>query len=194
VISLTAGKEGFAMVIKCRTVLLFAAAVSLLGGTAYAQDEPTLGDLARQQRQQKEKSKTAASKDAQPSKVITNEQLSEHATEAARPVKTSEKEKETPQADSAEGAKQPAEYWTSKIQVQKSQITSLESQVSELRDSIQFAPANCVANCVAWNQHQKEKQQQLEQMQAQLADQKKQLEENQDSARKQGYGSAVYDP
>jgi len=184
------------MVIKCRSMLLFAAAVSLLGGTVCAQDAPTLGDLARQQRQQKEKSKTAASKDAQPSKVITNEQLSEHATEASRPVKTSEKEKEkeTPQAASADDAKQPAEYWTSKIQVQKSQITSLQSQVSELRDSIQFAPANCVANCVAWNQHQKEKQQQLEQMQAQLEDLKKQLEENQDSARKQGYGSAVYDP
>jgi chromosome segregation ATPase len=175
-------------------MLLFAAAVALLGATVYAQDEPTLGDLARHERQQKAKSKTPAGKDAQPSKVITNEQISQHATEASRPVKSSEQEKDTPHADSADAAKQPAEYWTSRIQERKSQITSLQSQVSELKDSIQFAPANCVANCVAWNEHQKEKQQQLEQMQAQLDEQKKQLEEMQESARKQGYGSSVYDP
>ena len=70
----------------------------------------------------------------------------------------------------------------------------MQGQVDDLNESIRFAPANCVANCVAWNEHQKEKQQQVERMQAQLEDMKKHLDEMQESARKQGYGSSVYDP
>ena len=38
------------------------------------------------------------------------------------------------------------------------------------------------------------KQRQAKGMQAQLEEQKRRLESMQDSARKQGYGSAVYDP
>ncbi|MGA7398521.1 MAG: hypothetical protein WCC99_16975 [Candidatus Sulfotelmatobacter sp.] len=177
---------------RCRTLLLFTAVVSLAGGIAYAQDAPSLGDLARQQRQQKEKSKTASSKDASSPKVITNEQISGHASVALTPVATNG-EKTDPPA-SSDSAKKSAEDWKSQIQDQKSQVVSLQSQVDALSESIRFAPGNCVANCVEWNEHQKEKQQQVERMQAQLEDQKKQLEEMQDSARKQGYGSAVYDP
>ncbi len=177
---------------RCRTLLLFTAVVSLAGGIAYAQDAPSLGDLARQQRQQKEKSKTASSKDASSPKVITNEQISGHASVALTPVATNG-EKTDPPA-SSDSAKKSAEDWKSQIQDQKSQVVSLQSQVDALSESIRFAPGNCVANCVEWNEHQKEKQQQVERMQAQLQDQKKQLEEMQDSARKQGYGSAVYDP
>jgi hypothetical protein len=182
------------MATRCRLRLLFAAALWLVIATANAcaQDEPSLGDLARQQHQQKEKSKTASSKDASSPQVITNEQISGHASVASRPVAAGGEK--TPPADSTDTAKQPAEYWKSKIQDQKSQAASLQSQVDALRESIRFAPGNCVANCVQWNEHQKEKQQQVERMQAQLEDQKKRLEEMQDSARKQGYGSAVYDP
>ncbi|MGA8442905.1 MAG: hypothetical protein WB762_28070 [Candidatus Sulfotelmatobacter sp.] len=177
---------------RYRTLLLFTAMVSLVGGTAHAQDAPSLGDLARQQRQQKEKSRTAASKDASSPKVITNEQISGHASVALPPVATTGEK--TPPPASSDSAKQPAEYWKSQIGDQKSRVAALQSQVAELSESIRFAPGNCVANCVEWNEHQKEKQQQVERMQAQLEDQKKQLEEMQDSARKQGYGSAVYDP
>jgi len=109
------------------------------------------------------------------------------------PPATASGEKTSPPATS-DSAKQPAEYWKSQIEEQKSQVAALESQVAGLSESIRFAPGNCVANCVAWNEHQKEKQQQVERIQVQLEDQKKQLEEMQDSARKQGYGSAVYDP
>ena len=124
--------------------------------------------------------------------MITNEQISGHASVALTPVATNG-EKTDPPA-SSDSAKKSAEDWKSQIQDQKSQVVSLQSQVDALSESIRFAPGNCVANCVEWNEHQKEKQQQVERMQAQLEDQKKQLEEMQDSARKQGYGSAVYDP
>lgn len=66
--------------------------------------------------------------------------------------------------------------------------------MDELSESIRFAPANCVANCVGWNERQREKQQRVERMQAQLEEQKRRLDDMQESARKQGYGSSVYDP
>jgi hypothetical protein len=174
-----------------RNSALFIVVLSLVAATAYAQDSPSLGDLARQQRQQKEQSKTTSSKDAKSSKVITNEELPGHSAMAAGSVVNAEV---TPQPVSSEGPKQPAEHWRSQILAQKNQIATMQSQVEDLNESIRFAPANCVANCVAWNEHQKEKQQQVERMQAQLEDMKKHLDEMQESARKQGYGSSVYDP
>jgi hypothetical protein len=187
----TAGARGFVMGTRYRHSALFIAALSLVAATAYAQDSPSLGDLARQQRQQKEQSKTTSSKDAKSSKVITNEELPGHSAMAAGSVVNAEV---TPQPVSSEGPKQPAEHWRSQILAQKNQIATMQSQVEDLNESIRFAPANCVANCVAWNEHQKEKQQQVERMQAQLEDMKKHLDEMQESARKQGYGSSVYDP
>jgi hypothetical protein len=47
---------------------------------------------------------------------------------------------------------------------------------------------------VQWNERQQQKQQQVEVMKSQLEDQQKKLEDMQDSARQQGYGSSVYDP
>ena len=70
----------------------------------------------------------------------------------------------------------------------------MEREITSLSDSIHYAGANCVANCAHWNERQKEKQDRVETMKAQLEEQKRRLEEMQESARKQGFGSAVYDP
>jgi hypothetical protein len=175
-----------------RILVVWIAAVSLAVTMASAQDSQSLGDLARRQRQQKDQSKTAPEKNLKPVKVITNEEIPEH------PEITPAYESPVhyvPSAISSENAgRVPAAQWKSQILAQKNQISSLERQVNQINESIRFAPANCVANCVGWNERQREKQQQVERMQAQLQDQKKQLEEMQDSARKQGYGSSVYDP
>ena len=80
------------------------------------------------------------------------------------------------------------------VEGQKNLISSLQSQVDQVSESIHFAGANCVSNCAQWNERQREKQQQVEQMKSQLEDQKKRLEEMQDQARQQGFGSSVYDP
>jgi hypothetical protein len=178
---------------KYKLFLGFAAAACWFAATAYAQDSPSLGDLARQQRQQKEQAKTAPSKDANASKVITNEDLPEHAAPAPARAASGEGSRSSTPA-SSDGPKQPAEHWKSQILAQKHQIASLQRQVDEISESIRFAPANCVANCVGWNERQREKQQQVERMQAQLEEEKRRLDDMQDSARKQGYGSSVYDP
>ena len=178
---------------RCRLFVGSAGAVFLFVLAAYAQDSPSLGDVARQQRQQKGQSKTAQGKDVKASKVITNEELHQHPASApALAAKGQENEASAPA--SSDGANRPTEDVKSEIEAQKSQIVSLQQQIEDINESIRFAPANCVANCVEWNEHQREKQLQVERMQAQLEEQKKRLEELQDSARKQGYGSSVYDP
>ncbi len=176
-------------------ILVLAAAVSLIAGTARGQDSPSLGDLARQQRQQKEQSKTAPGKDAKASKVITNEEIPERtgtgpATSPGARGQASQNSMPAP----SNGAKQPPEQVKSQILTQKSKIATLQGQVDELNESVRFAPANCVENCVGWNERQREKQQRAERMQAQLEEEKRRLEDMQDSARKQGYGSSIYDP
>jgi hypothetical protein len=175
-----------------RIFLFFVAAISLCAVTANSQDAPSLGDLARQQRQQKQQAKAAPGKDAKPAKVITNEELPAHAAAPSTPAASAGEPASLP--DAAGGPKLPAEQWKSQILSQKNQIASLQTQIDQLNESIRFAPANCVENCVAWNERQKEKQQHVERMKTQLEDQKKRLDEMQESARQQGYGNSVYDP
>ncbi len=92
------------------------------------------------------------------------------------------------------GAKTSPEQWKSLILAQKNMVSSMQNDMERLNESIRFAPGNCVANCVQWNQRQREKQQEVERVQAQLEEQKQKLEDMQESARQLGYGSAVYDP
>jgi len=174
---------------KWKIIFALTAAMPLLAGPARSQDSPSLGDVARQQKKQ---SKATPGKDVKPSKVITNEEIPEHETsDVAHSSGGVESSNSTASAD---GAKQPAEHWKSQIQSEKGQIASLQKQIAQLNESIRFAPANCVGRCVEWNERQREKQQQVERMQTQLDAQKKHLEDMQESARKQGYGSSVYDP
>jgi len=174
---------------QCITVV----AVGLLAALAYAQDSQSLGDAARQARQQKQakeaKSKTAP--DAQPPKVITNEQIPEHPELAPKTAKDGNPRDTTP---SFYDGKLSAEQWKSTIQKQQEVVHNQEADLNKLKDSIQFAPGNCVYNCAQWNQAQREKQDRAERMQRALDEYKKQLETMQENAREQGYGSSVYEP
>src|ERR1700722_2988567 len=192
---------------------------------AVGQDSPSLGDAARQARLQKKKdaqtkdpankdplgkdtaSKDTASKDAtrkdmqtsaspkKAAKVITNEEIPEHAGPAARPSVSEAAYHEAGDIEhSPVGTEGKAEALKSQITSMKNYIASLEGEIENLNNSIHFASGNCVANCVQWNERQIQKQQQVEQMKAQLEDQKKHLEDMQESARQQGFGSSVYDP
>lgn len=226
-----------------RTLALFSSAVFACALVALAQDDaPSLGDIARQTRQQKQREGQASSsqpsrnpntqnssKDStgadnadgqslapttlagaqnakssgnsqpksvtsRPKHVITNEEL----PEAIRPSSSSAQTAHTEEASAPqpqEGEeKLSAEQWKSQIQTVKSNLAALQKEIDDLSASIQFAPGNCVSGCVEWNQRQQQKQQQVDTMKAQLADQQKTLEDMQESARRQGYGSSVYDP
>jgi hypothetical protein len=181
---------------KHKILAMIPAALFLLTVSAFAQDSdsPSLGDLARQQRQQHAK---AASKDSKTPKVFTNADLpagsddADHSDAAAPAASDTGK---APLPLPSDGMKQGSEQMRSEIQAQKSQIAELQRQIDEVNGSIRFAPGNCVRGCENWNEHQQQKQQQVQQMQSQLEEQKRHLEEMQESARKQGFGSSVYEP
>ena len=216
----------------CRSLWLVLALTSalLFADHAQGQDEPSLGDVARQTRQQKQKndlpakdgqsgssqnkdiqskdvpnkdtqstgplSKSAPSKDAQlhrASHVITDDELPQHPVAGVKtPASPTGHGEFAP--DPAFGGKMSPDEVRSQIQDQKSAISALEAQITGLNDSIHFAGANCVANCVQWNEGQQQKQRQVEDMRSELENAKQALEQMQDYARKMGFGSSVSDP
>lgn len=197
-------------------VFLAFATLTLVCGLAHAQDDQSLGDLARQVRAQKQqkagqgkgaaKSLTASSDAAEPktAKALTNDDVPDHTNDKSGSSSHSDTKK-SDSADSkdskpADSATNPAdreaqaETWKSQIQNQKNNIEQLQQQIAEVSSSIQYAGANCVSNCEQWNEHQHHKQEQVETMKSQLEQLQHQLEEMQESARKQGFGSSVYEP
>jgi len=218
---------------KLRQLLLLFLAVAFVFVLAgFAQDDaPSLGDVARQSRQQKQKDaqakdapvkdapakdapskdaqsnaapakdkdkdkdKGAAAKDAQPKTphVITNEDLPEHiGPTSTRPA--SQPTVVNYAQPSYEQPKLPPDYWKNQIMAVKNSIANLKANIESVSASIQYAGGNCIANCVQWNERQKQKQDQVEIMKSQLEQQQKYLEDMQEAARRQGYGSSVYDP
>ena len=217
-----------------RLFILLSAGAMVAVIAAYGQDDsPSLGDVARQARLQKQQKdaeakdgsakqappvpapspgkdaqsrgvpsketpvKVASAKDAQTKtskKVVTNDEIPEHiGPTSTLPSSTKTAGTYNPPPNDGD-VKAPPEYWKSQILAQKAAITSLQSQISNLQASIQYAGGNCVSGCVEWNERQQQKQQELEGMKSQLEAMQSQLEEMQDMARKQGYGTAVYDP
>jgi hypothetical protein len=128
-------------------------------------------------------------------KVITNEELPEHVgpTSTLPQHPRNENTPDQPPPDYA-GGKVPARYWKTQIRALKDAISNLESEIQDVSDSIRYAGGNCVSNCQQWNEAQQQKEQQVKMMTSQLAQQQQSLETMQETARKQGYGSSVYDP
>jgi hypothetical protein len=199
-----------------RVFVSLAASACLCTTVASAQEAPSLGDVARQARLQKQQKDAAAKKDGvskdpsiqdaadadpsakntRPSKaphVITNDDIPSHAASAST-SKTGPQPADTSEQLGSVNAPAAAEQWKFAIQTQKSAIASLQGQIDSLNDSVHYAGANCVENCVQWNERQKQKQDQVENMKSQLEQQQKRLEDLQEAARKQGFGSSVYDP
>ncbi len=146
----------------------------------------SLGDVAREQRQKQSKDAHAERK------VVTNEDIPEREESGSTTAVTDEHD--AGPAPPASNDTHAGEQWKSKIEAQRSSITSLQGQIDKLNSSIRFAGPNCVANCVQYNERQIAKQEQVERMQKQLDEQKHKLEDMQESARKAGLGSAVYEP
>ncbi len=157
--------------------------VFVMAGVAYGQ---SLGDVARDQRQRKQAKQAQA-----PAKVITNDDMPNGPDTGVSTVGTASSSDPAP---SQPLGSKSAEQWKAEIAAQKKAVENLQSQIDQVNSSIHFAPGNCVRNCVQHNEHQIEKQDQVQRMQSQLDEQKKRLEEMQDGARKDGYGNSVYEP
>lgn len=178
-----------------RSLWLCPALVVACGLLASAQDAPSLGDVARQTRQQKKQTQDAQNKtgqNAKKAKVITDEDVVHSAPDESAATSSDDHGATEPVA--APSGKASPEEWRSKIQAQKSAVAALQEDIDKLDKSVQFAPGNCVAGCVQWNEHQEEKQQEVKRMREELKTQQKNLEDMQEAARQQGYGSSITDP
>lgn len=148
----------------------------------------SLGDVARQQRQKQQAKDPKAA-----AKVVTNDEIPESPEASSSASSDTEATPESAAPESSAG-KKTAEQWKAEIELRKARIAALQSQVEKLNDSVHFVEANRYYNGVQYNQYQLKKQQEAQRMQKQLNSEKAALSSAQESARKAGFGSAVYDP
>jgi hypothetical protein len=190
-----------------RFILALAAAVSLCTGPALAQDAQSLGDVARQARQQKQEQansnpdtsstdpqNTASSVNDPPtpkhSRVITNDEIPEH---TPRVPSNAQKRPSGSTTAASKEVKRPPEYWKAQAQQLKNSMASLQRRIDVLNGSLHAVLTNSDDQPV-WNLREKEKERQLAELHAQMSDLQRRLEDTQEAARRQGYGSSVYDP
>ncbi len=149
----------------------------------------SLGDIAREQRQ-KEKAKPAQAK----AKVVTNEDLPDRGNSADGPFQPSSAVS-TPSAPPDSASKEErGQQWQKAIQQQKAAVAQMQAQLDKLNASIHYVEANRYSNGVEYNQYQARKQEEAQRMQKQLDEQKEKLSAMQESARREGFGSSIYDP
>jgi predicted RNase H-like nuclease (RuvC/YqgF family) len=147
----------------------------------------SLGDVAREQRQKQAKAGNTTHK------VVTNEDIPE-SPEAVESTSVSSDEHAGAPTTPAPNDTRSGELWKAKIEEQKNSVASLQNQIDKLNSSIHFVEANRYYNGVQYNERQVQKQEEVQRLQKQLDERKKQLEDMQESARKAGLGSSVYEP
>jgi hypothetical protein len=171
---------------------LFLGSFLLLPLLARGQDAtPSLADIARKARQQKQSEEPQA-QSSKPAIVINEENVAPQGSVASQVSKVGNRHPFSGASAAKDGKKLTAEQWKAQILEQKSQIASLQTSSDQLAQSIHFHSSSPTQ--VRWNERQREKQHQMERLQIQLQEKKKHLEEMQEAARRQGYGSVVYDP
>ena len=167
----------------CKKLMFCTAVLVLMAGTGYGQ---SLGDVAREQRQKQQANNSLA-----PSKVITNDDLDEVPNGSPKAADEAKKQ-DDPHAKPL-GSK-TAEQWKAEIEAQKTAITNLQSRIDKVNSSVRFSRTSQTWNAVRNNERQEQKLDNVQQMQTQLAEAQKKLEQLQESVRREGFGSSVYDP
>lgn len=170
---------------RCITLFAF---VLMFGALVCGQ---SLGDVARENREKK------ASNPSAPAKVITNTDLGidpdgDPSAEAASAPKSSATSRKAEEQRATE--QRAAEQWKQKILAQKRTVANLQVRVDALRASIEFVDPNGYSNGYVYNRFQARQLERLKIMEAVLAEQKQKLDDMQDTARRAGMHTAVYDP
>jgi hypothetical protein len=158
--------------------------ISFFAAVGYGQ---SLGDVAREHRQQQAKDVHATRR------VVTDEDLPQH-QEPLSDSSVSSGGRESIPAAQASNDTHAGEQWKAKIETQKGSVAALQREIDRLSSSIHFVESNGYSNGVQYNQKQIQKQDAVRRMQKQLDEQRRQLREMQESARRAGLGSSVYDP
>ncbi len=185
-----------------RMFLRILAFALLMSPVAYGQ---SLGDVARENREQKAEDQSAASP-----KVITNKDLPKDPdanqqapqSQPAADAATSNQAAEHRLADRRESyraaqqrlaERRAAEQWKRQILAQKEKVAALQARVDEINASIR-ASYGTVQYDQPYNLSQARQMRRVAQIQQQLDQQKMRLDQMQEAARRAGMHSAVYDP
>jgi hypothetical protein len=183
-----------------RMFLKILAITLLIGSAAHGQ---SLGDIAREN-EEKQNGNDASSTAKR--KVITNEDLSKDseantgpseaqsgASTAARKKAAANRSADRRFAEQRLAEQRAAEQWKSQILAQKNKMAILQAQIDRIHASIQSANGSVqYEEPVNW--YQARQLRRVAQIQLQLDEQKRKLEQMQDEARHAGMHTAVYDP
>jgi len=152
-------------------------------------DTPSLGDVARKQRDKQPNVKKPKAK-----KVVTEEDIPSHPESSGSDEEVPSPHSEKSATPSANDVLKTGDQWKASIAQQKAAVADLKSRIDKLNASIRFVSASAYSNGVEYNKMQARRQQEAQRLQGELDEQKKNLEQMQETARRAGYGSAVWDP
>ena len=180
------------MPLKSSPRVLSAIASFLLAQSVCAQ---SLGDIARQQREKNKQRATTTNT------VLTNDDLSiaGHSADTASDDsqrKKSAKAKTSPASGQSGRDEQPsAEELKAAIQDKKQAIAETQAEIAKLQSTVNYVQnnRNIYTNAPEYNEAQKRKEQAVNRLKGILQEQQDELKDLQDTARKAGYGSAIYD-
>jgi hypothetical protein len=185
-----------------RSLAIALAIIATMISSAYGQ---SLEDVARENRQKKGDNTSAA----QPN-VITNQDLpkdpaADQAAPEVQPTigphanKSSEQsaaDRRTEQrfAQQRLAEQRAAEQWKRRILTQKDKILTLQTRIAHLKATLQFADVSTYPYAGPYNRDQARQLQRITQLQEQLDEQQRKLDQMQEAARHAGMHTAVYDP
>jgi predicted RNase H-like nuclease (RuvC/YqgF family) len=152
---------------------------------------PSLGEVARRQRDKQQDGKKPPVK---AKKVVTDEDIPAHNAADDENPSLDGPHSEMSVPRSTTDVLRTGDQMKASIAQQKAAVADLKARVDKLNASIHFVSANAYRNGVEYNKAQAHKQQEVERLQSELDEQKKSLEQMQETARRAGYGSAVWDP
>jgi hypothetical protein len=173
--------------------LLVVSVVVSLSPLAWSQGGQSLGDVARQTRQQNQKKDAPDGQPPKTTKVFTNDEMPASGVDSAESTSGNPR-RPSRNSTPVSAGKPSAEQWKSRIFAARAAINATQSEIDKVSASIRYASPTCTQNCVTRNERALEKLLSVDQLRTQLEDQKKRLLDMQESARRQGYGNAVYDP
>ncbi len=182
-----------------RVLLIAAILVALANSTAYSQ---SLGDIARENQEEK----AAQAANAPAPKVITNKDLptdpdaGSTSSATAAPVankpadpmakQRAEHQAEQRYAQQRQAEQRAAEQWKRQILAQKNKVAVLQARMNQIHASLQAASGSVAADG-PYTGYQARRAVQVQQ---QLNEQRRKLDQMQEAARHAGMHTTVYDP
>jgi len=175
-----------------RSLLLFSAVACPFALLAYGQEAESVGDIARQARQQKQNKdgKSKAATTSTTPKIITNDEIPEHSEAAEEPTGSEgEGHAGTSSASASDGAKMSAEQWNPRFG--RKRIWFVHCKAASRSSMTRFNSPRQLRRRLCTVERTPEAKAARSRT---GADPTRKPEEAPQSARKQGYGSSVYDP